>query len=144
MYLLQGTVVCILMARYCGVSTYYGVLWCEYLLQGTMVRVLTARYCGVMLGEAAWPPPPPPVAPSEDKPCNKLLFACCNFFISFSFCVSANFTTSGNRQPCKHNKTRKYIVRLRSRLSLYIHISLYKSLLKTAHFQGVCMVITQQ
>jgi len=51
--------------------------------------LLTARYC--------WLSAPSPTAPA---PFNSWACICCSRFISFSFCESASFTTSGDRQPC--------------------------------------------
>lgn len=70
---------------------------------GDAAALLTARYCGVR--------PPRPVRLPQVVAllscCICCASCCCRRRCSLSFCVSANFTTMGDEQPCGGEEERR-------------------------------------
>lgn len=78
---------------------------------GGSAALLTARYCGVR--------PPRPVRLPQVVAllscCICCASCCCRRRCSLSFCVSANFTTMGDEQPCGDGRMRRSVKKGRER-----------------------------
>lgn len=80
-----------------------------------MTTILTARYCGpraaMLLAEATF---------------QRFCVTCWSLFASFSFCVSANFTTRGDEQPWASkphvSQTKAFACLVYVQVGVFIHL----------------------